>query len=120
MDFARRLVLIAAALFVSAGLGWGQQSSSWRFFRVSDGLPESFVTSVSISQRTNVWVKHFEVNAITSLSGYKTKTMPAPYSGQYRIHEGRAGQIWAVQSGGLYEYRNGTWVFYPVKEIQQE
>ncbi|MFN7139397.1 MAG: hypothetical protein ACK4UN_08670 [Limisphaerales bacterium] len=111
-------ILFIALLAVSSAQG--QRSSNWRVFKAGDGLAESFVTSVSFSQRTNVWVKHFEADKITLLDGYRTKSMAAPDRGAFRIHESRSGQIWASHAEGLQEFKGGTWVQYPVREIRQE
>lgn len=97
-----------------------QRTSDWRIFKAADGLAESFVTSVAVSQRSNVWINHYNVSGATSLNGYRAKTIPGPERGAYRIYESRSGQIWAGYSGGLQEYKNGAWIKYPINQIRSE
>ncbi|MBA4147965.1 MAG: hypothetical protein H0X66_07590 [Verrucomicrobia bacterium] len=118
MRKVRGIILVLA--FATAISAWAQRSSDWRTFKVSDGLAESFVTSVSVGQRSNVWVKHFDADAVSHLNGYRTRTIPGPHRGAYRIHESRSGQLWAAHTEGLQEFKNGMWIRYPVDEIRQE
>ncbi len=99
---------------------WAQRASNWRAFKAADGLTESFTTSVTVSPRGNVWVRHFDVDTINWFDGYEVKSIPSPGVGNYRVYEGRAGQLWAVYPEGLQEYRDGTWIRYPINEIRAE
>jgi signal transduction histidine kinase len=111
-------ILFLAFAFVSPASA--QRALNWRVFKASDGLAESFITSVSVSPRTNVWVKHYEANSVSVLNGYKSRTIPAPGTGYYRVIESRSGQIWAAYPEGLQEYKDNAWIKYPVKQIRQE
>jgi signal transduction histidine kinase len=117
---ARWFPILLGALCVMPAASWAQKASNWRAFKAADGLAESFTTSVTVSPRGNVWVRHFDVDTINWLDGYEVKSIPSPGVGNYRVYEGRAGQLWAVYPEGLQEYRDGTWIRYPIKEIRAE
>ena len=116
----KRLILIAAMCLGGCHWGLAQKSSPWRVYRTSDGLADSFVASVSVGLRTNVWARHFDVPSVSWLNGYKVRTQPAPHPGNNRIYESRAGQIWTAYPEGLQEFKNNTWISYPVDEIRRE
>ncbi|MEO8427239.1 MAG: ATP-binding protein [Verrucomicrobiota bacterium] len=97
-----------------------QQSYSWRVYNASDGLKESFATAVTIGPKGTVWVKHSETDAISALDGYSVSNIVASASGAHQIHESRYGQIWAIYTDGVQEYREGQWIKYPVAEIRAE
>jgi len=120
--FGKRLLAISLTSLIGIGpaTGWTQKASNWRAFKTADGLAESFTTSVTVSPRGNVWVKHFEADTINWLDGYEVKSIPSPGVGNYRVYEGRAGQIWTVYPEGLQEYRDGQWIRYPINEIRAE
>jgi len=90
-----------------------------RVYRVSDGLKENQVTSVTVSPRGNIWARHGELNVLSYLDGYTVKHIPAP-SGNYRIYESKSGQIWSLYSGGLQELKGDRWVAYPIDDIRDE
>src|ERR1051325_3229934 len=90
---ARWFPTLVCILFAWPGGSWAQKASNWRAFRAADGLAESVNKSVTISSRGNVWIRHFEANTIDCLDGYEVQSIPSPGMGNYRVYEGRAGQI---------------------------
>ncbi|MBI3851779.1 MAG: hypothetical protein HY298_16110 [Verrucomicrobia bacterium] len=120
MSPARWFPMLLVALLLRPELSWAQKASNWRSFKAADGLAESFTTSVMVSPRGHVWAKHFEANSINWLDGYDVKSIPSPGVGNYRVYEGRAGQIWTVYPEGLQEYRDGEWIRHPIREIRAE
>lgn len=90
-----------------------------RVYRESDGLRDTQVTSVTISPRGNVWVRHGELGVLSYLDGYNIKHIPAP-PGNFRIYESRSGQLWSLYTGGLQEFKNEKWMAYPIQEIKEE
>ena len=67
------VVFLAAALTASA-----QRDSEWRVYKAADGLPETFVTAITIGPRGTVWVRMPNVEAIGRLDGYDLKGLPSP------------------------------------------
>ena len=117
----RRVLSFVAVLVFFGGICRAERGFTWRVYKATDGLAESFVTAVSVSSRTNVWTKHRDINLVSSFNGYKIKTTAAPPAPGYNhIYESRGGQVWAVSTDGLQELKNGVWVRYPVKEIREE
>jgi signal transduction histidine kinase len=90
-----------------------------RVYRESDGLRDTQVTSVTISPRGNVWVRHGELGVLSYLDGYTVRHIPAP-PGNFRIYESRSGQLWSLYTGGLQEFKNEKWVAYQIQEIKDE
>ncbi len=116
----RLLSILIGSVLVWIEPTWAQKASNWRAFKAEDGLAESFTMSVTVSPRSNVWAKHSEADKINWLDGYDVKSIPSPGLGNYRVYEGRAGQIWTVYPGGLQEFRDGKWLQYPIAEIRAE
>ena len=98
----------------------GERVSNWRMFKASDGLAESYSTSVSMSRSGNVWVKHGDAAEISVYDGYRIQTMASPGRDFYRVYESRTGQLWSLYSGGLLLYAGEQWVRHPVAQIQSE
>lgn len=104
------LASFAVCLLVTAAHAQGQ----WRMFRAADGLSESLSTALTVSPRGTVWVKHGEVNAISGLDGYVVQRIPAPAERIYRVHQSRAGRIWAVYEEGLLSSAGDAWTRHPL------
>ena len=121
MGPGRSLALAVLLLSLSAA-NLTAQRANWRLYRASDGLAESATTSVTVSPRGNVLVKHLDADLVSVLNGYEIRTIPAPTAAGFRIAESRAGQIWAVVPDGLMEYRDreGWTAPYVIPEVRKE
>src|SRR5580704_9168818 len=117
---ARRWIFICGTAFLVAAAARAQKASNWRVYKSADGLPESYTSSVTVSSRGNVWVKHLNAPLISSLDGYEIKTYPSPGIGANRFYESPSGQLWTIASNGLQVLQDGRWVQYPVPEIAAE
>ena len=115
------ILLLGTTLLGLPGSSWGQKPSSWpvtmRVFRMVDGLAESACISVSLAPQGKVLVRHLKSASISQLNGYTVSNIPAPDTGNNRIYESPAGQLWTVAADGLQEFRNGNWLSHPVPEI---
>lgn len=112
-------LLVLLELFLPFSSKTAERTFIRRVYRASDGLRDTQVTSVSISPRGNVWVRHGELGVLSYLDGYTIRHIPAP-PGNYRIYESRSGQLWSLYSGGLQEFKNEKWIPYPIEEIREE
>jgi len=113
-------ILFCCGLFAAASVGLAQKLPNWRVYKASDGLQESFSISFSTSQRSNIWVHHSNPSTLSWLDGYEIKKVSLPGLSDLHVYENRAGQIWAVHPDGLQAYQNGSWNYYPIKEIRAE
>lgn len=105
------LAALAPAFAVSAA---APPTAHWRMFRAADGLSESLSTAITASPRGMVWVKHGEVNAISGLDGYGVQRIPSPVERIYRVHQSRAGRIWALYEDGVLGFAGEEWTRYPL------
>ncbi len=112
------LLLILVCFFASSQQALAQVSTRWRVYKAADGLDDSVCTTVTLSQRSNIWVSHFQNGSFTSFDGYTMQKVPAPGIGPFRIHEGPDGKIWTVSADGLQEFRDQKWIQYPIPEIR--
>jgi signal transduction histidine kinase len=121
---AERLMPLAemagALLILSATLAAAEQPSNWRIFRAADGLRDSYISSVTVSPRGNVWVKHGEVNEISVLNGYSINTFPSPGTNSYRVYESVTGQMWTLHPDGLLVHDGNRWILHSIPEIRSE
>lgn len=116
-----RWILVCGTAFLAATTaGWAQKASNWRVYKSADGLPESVTSSVTVSSRGNVWVKHLNDPLISSLDGYEIKNFPSPGIGANRFYESPGGQLWTIATNGLQLFVDGSWLQYPVPEISAE
>jgi signal transduction histidine kinase len=113
----RGLILFLALLWVPWEAAWGQKASSWRVYKMADGLPEPSCVSVSIGSRGKVLVRHRTQAYITELDGYGRRVFAAPKGLASRVYEVPSGQLWTVSETGLLEFRDGAWVPHPLPEI---
>ncbi len=110
------LVLFACLL---PWLASGQQRvTPWREFRPADGLGEAFCTLLTVNPRGVVLVRHGN-GGLSRIDGYSVTNLPPP-SGDFRVHEDRFGQMWALHERGLQSFVQGQWTVYPVAEIRAE
>jgi signal transduction histidine kinase len=91
-----------------------QRSSNWRVYRASDGLQDSVCTGLSISARGGIWVHHPNRSHLSWLDGYDVRKLSLPGLAAAHIYEGRVGQIWAPITGGVAEFKDGSWIRYPI------
>jgi signal transduction histidine kinase/ligand-binding sensor domain-containing protein len=118
---AKRWILVCGTAFLAATAAVrAQKTSNWRVYKSADGLPESYTSSVTVSSRGNVWVKHLNGPLISSLDGYQIKTYPSPGIGANRFYESPGGQLWTIATNGLQLFTDGHWTQYPVPEIAVE
>lgn len=103
----------AAACCLKAATA-GLEGAHWRWYRAEDGLAESLCTAITLSPRGHLWIKHGEVNAISGLDGYTVQRVPAPADRIYRVHQSRAGRLWALYEDGLLGYSGESWTRYPL------
>src|SRR5437660_1084172 len=89
-------VLCFTALAFQLQAVFAQNASPWRVMKTADGLDDSLCTTVTVSQRTNVWVSHLQNGFVTGYDGYATQKLLAPGIGPFRIYETPGGQIWAM------------------------
>src|SRR5438128_7148040 len=108
---------IGAAFLAVTPLAQAQKASSWRVYRLADGLPESACLSVTVSPQGKVVAKHLNLPSLSKLDGYGVTAFPAPQDCQGRIYESAGGQMWTVNREGLQEFRDGAWLRQPVPEI---
>ena len=110
------LLLLGLLPAVLGQISWGQRASSWRAYRMGDGLPESACVSVSLAPNGKVLARHLNAGALSELEGYSVRVAPAP-PGRSRIYGSPGGQLWVVNSEGLQEFRDGAWLGHTVVEI---
>ncbi len=108
--------------FAFSAIAHAQPSANWRIFRANDGLADSFSSAVYVSPHTNIWVKHYDGDAISVLDGYSISKLQSPGKNYFRIYESRSGQLWSLATNGLVVYDDLAkhWVAHPVAEIRAE
>jgi signal transduction histidine kinase/streptogramin lyase len=112
--------LVWALLVLAADRAAAQRATSWRAFKLADGLPESACISVALAPQGRVLVKHLTRPAITQLDGYETKVVPLTQNSTTRVYESPGGQLWTLLPEGLQEFKEGAWVVHPLTEIAKE
>ena len=109
-----------AALITLAQTGWGQPASTWRAYKIADGLPEPACSAVTVSPQGTVLARHLNAPALSRLDGYAVTVLPAPPALRGRCYESPAGQLWSASPEGLYEFKEGAWLHHAVAEIAAE
>lgn len=120
MTLKSRVLSCGTALAALTQSLWGQPASPWRVFRAADGLPEPACASVTVGPQGTILARHLNKPFVTKLDGYSLTILPAPPISGSRIHESPAGQLWAAAPDGLFEFKEGDWVFHLVPEIAVE
>jgi len=117
---ARRglLVCLCVGLAGLAQPSWGQRSSNWRVYKIADGMPEPACVSVTLGPKGTVLARHLNLASLSVLDGYTLTVLPAPGIGSNRIYGSPGGQLWTVVRGGLQEFKRGSWVFHPLRQLQ--
>src|SRR5437867_10408080 len=117
----KRWVLLLAALVLSVSpLGRAEGSSQWRIYPVTAGQGGTFAVAVTVSPRGNVWVRQGGDGPASWLDGFQVRTILFSGTGNFPVYESRSGQIWALFTNGVMEFRRDQWVQYPVPEIGAE
>ncbi len=107
----------AVAVTALAPTIWAQPVSSWRSYKMADGLPEAACSSITVNSRGTILARHLISPHVTKLDGYSVSVLPAPPTRTGRVYETRVGQLWAAAGNGLFEFREEHWAFHPVPEL---
>ncbi|MGZ5568856.1 MAG: ATP-binding protein, partial [Limisphaerales bacterium] len=111
-------VHLALALILATPVALlAQRSSNWRIYRASDGMQESICVGLSVSARGGLWVHHPDRSRVSWLDGYEVRKVSFPGLAASHLYEGRVGQIWAPYAGGVQEFKDGSWVRYPIEAL---
>ncbi|MBM3821582.1 MAG: hypothetical protein FJ404_01630 [Verrucomicrobia bacterium] len=120
--------ILAVFLFLTGlpggmGLLWPHASdfsTGWRIYRLADRMADTFSSSITVSSKTNVWIRHgSDFDRITRMDGYGVRTYAAPGEGTFPVHESRSGQLWSIYSEGVMLYLGDRWEAHPIPEIRQ-
>jgi signal transduction histidine kinase len=109
-----------SVLFLVLGLSGqvsAQPAKSWRAYKLADGLPESACISVTTASHGRLIARPLSAPYVSELDGYSVTTVPSPEAGKSRVYRSPAGQLWTVVPEGLREFKDGSWVLYPVPQI---
>ncbi len=120
MTLKRLSLLFGLALLAPAATSWGQKASSWRVYKMADGLPEPSCGALTIGPNGRVLVRHVTRSSVSELDGYTLTVIAPPVPGTGRVYESPAGQLWTVGPQGLLEFKTGAWLVHPVREITAE
>ena len=116
----RRLAAFVGILcFLSASAVWAQKISTWRAYKVADGLPELAVTSLTTAPQGKLLVRHTDP-FLSSLDGYGVKVQSLNGLKCGKVYEGPSGQLWTVSPGNLVDLRETPPVFYPLRELDDK
>jgi signal transduction histidine kinase/CheY-like chemotaxis protein/ligand-binding sensor domain-containing protein len=112
---------VTVALLVSQAFA---QKVDWRFWKASDGFPESYVRSVTAEPDGSILVRHGAVDSMTVLDGYGTHHLPEIAGGRLenwgvtaRAYKAPDGDIWTVDRGQLRRFRSGTWLLEAPRDL---
>ncbi len=114
MTLRGRILSCGALLAALAHTGWSQPASPWRAFKMADGLAEPACSSVTISAKGNILVRHLLAPSVSKLDGYDVSVFPAPPTRSGRVFDSPAGQLWSPGTNGVHEFKNGQWEFHPL------
>ncbi|HWX19441.1 MAG TPA: ATP-binding protein [Candidatus Binatia bacterium] len=116
----RVFLLIGAAVVALTQTSWGQKASTWRVYKVADGLPEPACISVTLSPLGKVIARDFNLPLAAVLDGYSVANIAVPETGRSRIYGSAGGQLWTVVPEGLEEFKDDAWVLHQVPGIGGE
>ena len=111
---AAAFILFAAAWLMPPPACQAQQASSWRVYKIVDGLPERACAYASVGQQGVVVARHLNQPFISQLDGYGVTVLSAPPGNYGRVSQSPAGQLWAVNAHGLVERRETNWVAHSI------
>src|SRR5262250_181646 len=92
---------LLAVCLLAAEAAFGQRSSSWRAYKLADGLPESSCISVCHAGQGKILVRHFHLPLVSELDGYRVRVFPATEETAGRVYASPGGQLWTVVPQGL-------------------
>ena len=116
MKFFIHFFLTAWLVSIISPLGLTQSFEQWRYWTISDGLEESWSTSISIGPSGKIWINHGDVDHCSCLEGYQIVKYPIP-SPNVKIKESHKNTLWSICEGGILRFHNETWILYPIPEI---
>jgi signal transduction histidine kinase len=117
----RKFFFYAATILAAGETGWCQKTPNWHVYKLADGLPESACLSVTLSSQGKVLARHLNAPLVSELDGYGVSIKSVPESGKGRIYQSPGGgQYWTVVPQGLREFKDGSWLLHPVREIAAE
>ncbi len=105
---------LAVGFLLARAPGAEPPTAHWRVYRAADGLAESLCTAVTASPRGMVWITHGEVGALSGLDGYTVQRVPTPPERITRVHQSRAGRLWALYPEGVLGLIGEEWTRYPL------
>jgi len=111
---------VLASLLILADVAYAQRASSWRVFKIADGLPDAACATVGIASPGQVFTTHLNSNSVSLLDGYTVKTIALAEGWIGRVEQSAGGQLWTATTNGLLEFRNGEWVAHRVRAIAEE
>jgi signal transduction histidine kinase/DNA-binding response OmpR family regulator len=97
-----------SALLLTAGLLFAGEPLGWRFWKVSDGLAEAFVRSISVDPAGDLLIGHGYVTRMERLDGYGVLSQPQP-TFPNTIYGAANGHLWTLTDAGLWKFSAGKW-----------
>ena len=107
--------MLAAAFTAGRSLP-AQDAQGWRFWGAQDGLPESYVSSITSDPAGKVWSLH-GTSGMSRMDGYSVDTR-IPALSFPRTLFWMADGVWALDVAGLHRLRGHDWEFYPLDELK--
>ncbi len=106
------------ALFILFGTPWAisQSFDQWRYWTISDGLEETWSSSISIGPTGKVWVNHGDVTYLSCLDGYHIFSYPSPALSA-KVLESDRETLWSLREGAILRLKEGSWISYPIDGI---
>src|SRR5215470_3900070 len=98
LDAVSRVILsvcLAVSLYPANALA----QNRWRIFTTLDGMPESWVSDITVGPSGRVFLTHGDVRTFSVYDGYSFQQLPAP-GNSLTVREGLSGQLWSF---------NNTW-----------
>lgn len=107
-------VCLAVSLYAADALA----QNRWRIFTTLDGMPESWVSDVTVGPSGRVFLTHGDVSTFSVYDGYSFQQLPSPGNG-LTVREGPTRQIWSFNNtrDSLQLLDNDKWVTYPLSGI---
>jgi signal transduction histidine kinase len=113
----RWIIIFAVAMAALTESSRGQSATHWSSYKIADGLPDPTIDSISFTPRGNLIASALNAPLASELDGYSVSNFPAPVGNIGRFYESPGGQRWVLVPGGLAEFKKGSWLRHPVREI---
>jgi signal transduction histidine kinase/DNA-binding response OmpR family regulator/ligand-binding sensor domain-containing protein len=91
----------------------GEDSHSWRSWDATDGLPESYASTVSVDPSGTVWSLQGTAG-MSRMGGYSVETIPILRWSKTLLST--TGGLWTVVPGGLKRLRGTSWQSFPIPQ----